>query len=141
MLVVLNVFGVRGRQPLTYRAASVVLVLEAALVVVVLTVVVAGSPLPDDLIALRLTPAPVLVTILWVAGLLLWRRASRGPGRRPATNPAADSYPPRVERPLLGVEQRRAHNDHHHDPQGSPTITKPETVSRQALSLPFKVKN
>jgi cation:H+ antiporter len=77
VLVVLDVFGVKGRHPLTYRAASLVLVLEAALVVVVLAVVVAGSQLPGDLIALRLAPAPVLIAVLWVAGLLLLQRAGR----------------------------------------------------------------
>jgi cation:H+ antiporter len=77
VLVALDAFGVRGRHPLTYRAASLVLVLEAALVVAVLTVVVAGSQLPDNLIALRLTPGPVLITILWVTGLLLLQRAGK----------------------------------------------------------------
>src|ERR687883_811465 len=42
VLVVLDVFGVRGRDPLTYRAASLVLVLEGTLVIGVLTVAVAG---------------------------------------------------------------------------------------------------
>lgn len=75
VLVALDAFGVKGSRPLTYRAASLVLVLEALLVVAVLAVVVAGSQLPSSLIALRLTPAPVLLTILWVAGLFLLRRA------------------------------------------------------------------
>jgi len=75
VLVALDAFGVKGAQPLTYRAASLVLVLEALLVVAVLGVVVAGSQLPVNLIAVRLTPAPVLIVILWVAGLLLLRRA------------------------------------------------------------------
>jgi cation:H+ antiporter len=77
VLVVLDAVGVRGKRPLTYRAASLVLVLEALLVVAVLAVVVAGSQLPDDLIAFRLAPAPVLITILWVVGLLLLNRAGR----------------------------------------------------------------
>jgi cation:H+ antiporter len=77
VLVALDAFGVRGRHPLTYRAASLVLVLEAALVVAVLTVVVAGSQLPGSLIALRLTPGPVLIAILWVTGLLLLQRAGK----------------------------------------------------------------
>jgi cation:H+ antiporter len=46
VLVALDAAGVRGRHPLTYRAASLVLVLEAALVVAVLAVVVAASQLP-----------------------------------------------------------------------------------------------
>ncbi|WP_410566948.1 sodium:calcium antiporter [Amycolatopsis sp. cmx-4-61] len=77
VLVVLDAAGVRGEHPLTYRAASLVLVLEAALVVAVLAVVIAGSQLPAGLIFLRLTPGPVLITILWVAGLFLLRRAGR----------------------------------------------------------------
>lgn len=77
VLVVLDAAGVRGNRPLTYRAASLVLVLEAMLVVGVLAVVVAGSQLPAKLTALRLAPAPVLITILWVVGLFLLRRAGR----------------------------------------------------------------
>jgi cation:H+ antiporter len=75
VLVVLDVFGVRGQRPLTYRAASLVLVLEAMLVVAVLGVVIAGSQLPSGLIALRMTPAAVLIAVIWVVGLLLLQRA------------------------------------------------------------------
>ncbi|EWM10711.1 sodium:calcium antiporter [Kutzneria sp. 744] len=75
VLVVLDAAGGRGSKPLTYRAASLVLVLEAMLVIAVLAVVVAGTQLPSGLIAFRLTPGPVLITVLWVAGLLLLRRA------------------------------------------------------------------
>jgi cation:H+ antiporter len=77
VLVALDAFGVRGHRPLTYRAASLVLVLEATLVVAVLAVVVAGSQLPDTLIAWRLAPAPVLIALLWVVGLFLLQRASK----------------------------------------------------------------
>ena len=75
VLVVLDAFGVRGRRPLTFQAASLVLVLEAALVVAVLAVVVAGSQLPAGLTKFRLAPAGVLIAILWVVGLLLLQRA------------------------------------------------------------------
>lgn len=77
VLAVLDAAGVRGKHPLTYRAASLVLVLEALLVVAVLAVVVAGSQLPDYLIVFRLAPASVLITILWIVGLFLLRRAGR----------------------------------------------------------------
>lgn len=40
VLVALDFFGMRGDKPLTYRAASLVLVLEAALVVTVLAIVI-----------------------------------------------------------------------------------------------------
>lgn len=75
VLVALDAFGVRGQRPLTYRAASLVLVLEAVLVVAVLAIVIAGTQLPPSLIALRVTPAPLLIALTWVVGLLLLRRA------------------------------------------------------------------
>ena len=78
VLVALDAFGARERKPLTSMAGSLTLVLEAALVIAILVVVVAGSQLPDTLIWLRLTPGPVLIVILWVVGLAL----IGGPGSR-----------------------------------------------------------
>ncbi|MDN8548292.1 sodium:calcium antiporter [Microbacterium sp. NM3R9] len=77
VLVILDAFGKRGRgvRPLTYRAASLVLVLEAIVVVAVLAVVMAGSQLPGDLIIARLSPDVVLIAALWLAGLFLVQRA------------------------------------------------------------------
>jgi cation:H+ antiporter len=78
VLVVLDAFGVRGRDPLTYRAASLVLVLEAVLVIAVLTVAVMGTQLPPSLIFERVAPGGLLIAILWVVGLLLLNRARAG---------------------------------------------------------------
>ncbi|MDY7543768.1 MULTISPECIES: sodium:calcium antiporter [unclassified Cryobacterium] len=80
VLVALDAFGKRGKdvKPLTYRAASLTLVLEAMVVIAVLAVVVAGSQLPSTLVFLRLAPAGVLIAALWVTGLLLVRRAGAG---------------------------------------------------------------
>jgi cation:H+ antiporter len=77
VLVVIDAFGVRGGRPLTYRAASLVLVLEAALVVAVLGLVIAGTQLPATLITLRITPAAALILVIWLVGLLLLQRAGR----------------------------------------------------------------
>lgn len=77
VLVALDVFGVRVRKPLTYQAASLVLVLEGALVVLVLLIVVAGTQLPRTLLHARLTPDVVLIAVVWVVGLLLINRAAR----------------------------------------------------------------
>ncbi len=71
VLVALDAFGVRERKPLTFMAASLTLVLEAALVVAVLMVVIAGTQLPQGLIFARLTPGPVLIVLLWLIGLAL----------------------------------------------------------------------
>lgn len=78
VLVALDAFGVRSPRPLTHMAASLTLVLEAALVIAVLCLVVAGTQLPDTLIFARLTPAPVLIVVVWVVGL----RLVAGPGSR-----------------------------------------------------------
>ncbi len=78
VLVVLDVFGVRGGDPLTYRAASLVLVLEGALVIAVLTVAVMGSQLPVSLVFWRVEPEALLIAALWVVGLLLLNRARSG---------------------------------------------------------------
>jgi len=105
VLVALDAFGVKRARPLTYRAASLVLVLEALLVVAVLAVVVAGSQLPNDLIAFRLTPAPVLILILWVAGLLLLRRAGHSLPWHESGEAPDNQEPPR------GHSQQQAEHD------------------------------
>jgi cation:H+ antiporter len=77
VLAALDGLGVRGRRPLTYRAASLVLVLEGAVVVAVLGAVIAGTQLPSSLIVWRVTPEDLLIVALWVVGLLLVQRAGR----------------------------------------------------------------
>jgi cation:H+ antiporter len=78
VLVALDAFGVKGDKPLTYRAASLELVLEAALVLAVLVVAVAGTRLPGTLIAFRVAPGGLLIAALWVGGLFLLKRAGQG---------------------------------------------------------------
>jgi cation:H+ antiporter len=78
VLVVLDAAGVRPRAPLTRLAASLQLVLEGGLVVVVLAVVVMGTQLSGNLHAARLDPASVAIVLLWVVGLVLVNRAGRG---------------------------------------------------------------
>ncbi|MDQ1138035.1 cation:H+ antiporter [Microbacterium sp. SORGH_AS 1204] len=96
VLVILDAFGKRGRgiKPLTYRAASLTLVLEGLVVVAVLAVVIAGSQLPDGLEVLRLTPDVVLIAALWIVGLLLVQRAgSHLPWHEDGRAPDASSKP------------------------------------------------
>ena len=89
VLVVLDIFGVRGRYPLTYRAASLVLVLEGVLLMAILTVTVMGTQLPPSLIFWRLSPVSLLIALLWVVGLWLigkartdlpWQEKGEAPG-------------------------------------------------------------
>ncbi|MBT2501210.1 sodium:calcium antiporter [Curtobacterium sp. ISL-83] len=80
VIVILDAFGKRGKgvKPITYRAASLTLVLEAVVVVAVLAVVIAGSQLPAGLVVARLTPDVVLIAAIWLVGLFLVQRASKG---------------------------------------------------------------
>lgn len=79
VIAVLDLFGRRGRgvRPLTYRAASLGLVLEAIVVVAVLAVVIAGSQLPPGLVFARLSPDVVLIAVIWIVGLFLVQRAGK----------------------------------------------------------------
>jgi cation:H+ antiporter len=77
VLVVLDAFGTGPGRPLTYRAASLVLVLEGLAVIGVLAVVVAGTQLTPDVQIWRLTPESVLIAVFWAVSLLLVQRAGR----------------------------------------------------------------
>ncbi len=70
--------GIRGGPPLTYRSASLVLVLEGMLVIAILVVVVMGHFLPRMLFVARVGPAELLIVVLWVGGLALIARARNG---------------------------------------------------------------
>src|SRR5581483_250501 len=77
VLAVLDRFGVRD-VPLSYRAASLTLVVEGALVVALLAIVVDGTRLSPGAIYFRLTGPAVLIAAVWVAGLWLVARAQSG---------------------------------------------------------------
>src|SRR4051794_13712147 len=77
VLVVLDAFGVGPGRPLTYRAASLTLVIEGLGVVAILAVVVAGTQLPSGVILWRVTPDALLIVALWVVSLVLAQRAAK----------------------------------------------------------------
>ena len=78
VLVFLDVFGTRGGRPLTYRSASLLLVLEGVLVIAVLIVAIMATQLPASLIAARVTPGAMLITLIWMLGVWLLSRAGKG---------------------------------------------------------------
>ncbi len=67
--------AVRGNKPLTYRAASIVLVLETLLVVAVLAVAILGTRLSPSLVLWRITPQNLLILLTWLGGLWLLKHA------------------------------------------------------------------
>lgn len=88
VLVVLDGVGLGKAAPLTYRAASLELVLEGVLVIAVLTLVVMGHQLPGSVQVLGVGPAGLLITLVWVVGIYLigkarnnlpWQQAGMAP--------------------------------------------------------------
>lgn len=69
VLALLDRFGTRKGGPLTYRAASLLLVLEGLLVVGILGLVLVGTQMPKDLIFARVTPVAGLIGLSWVLGV------------------------------------------------------------------------
>jgi cation:H+ antiporter len=90
VLVAMDV-AMKERRPLTYRAASLTLVIEAVLVVAVLIVSIMATQLPSTLIAARLTPGAVMIAVLWLVGLWLSSKAEKGLPWHDATGAAPDS--------------------------------------------------
>jgi cation:H+ antiporter len=78
VLVLLDAVGMREDVPLTYRAASLTLVIEGLLVIAVLVVAIMATQLPAWLIAARMTPGAVLIALMWLAGIWLLARANKG---------------------------------------------------------------
>lgn len=94
VLVVLDALGTKGKDPLSYKAASLTLVIEAVTVVAVLGVVIAGSQMPGSLVAFRLTPAAVLIVVIWILGLFLVQRSQKGlPWHEHGDAPGAQDKP------------------------------------------------
>src|SRR5436190_6541849 len=74
VLAVLDL-GSRRRQPLTFLAASLVLVLEAAGVMAIVAVAFMGTRLPESANVAGASPASIAILLLWIAGLLIVRQA------------------------------------------------------------------
>jgi cation:H+ antiporter len=77
VLVVLDV-AMGPESALTTRAASLVLVLECFLVILVLAISVMGAQLPQTLPFGRVEPATLLIALAWLVGIWLINRARRG---------------------------------------------------------------
>jgi cation:H+ antiporter len=94
VLVILDAFGLGAVSALTYRAASLLLVLECNLVVAVLVVAIAGTQLPAQLTRARVEPASVLILVVWLFGLVLLNRARKGlPWHQSGVPPDAQGEP------------------------------------------------
>ena len=75
VLVILDVFGLGKRDPLTYRAASLILVLEGLMVIIVLTLVVVGNQFGPSMIYMGVSPIDALIVLVWIVGIYLIGKA------------------------------------------------------------------
>ena len=75
VLVAMDV-AMKEAVPLSYRAASLSLVIEALLVVAVLIVAIMATQLPGSLIGARLTPGTVMIAGIWIMGVWLCSNAA-----------------------------------------------------------------
>lgn len=105
VLAVLDGWGVRD-VPLTYRAASLVLVVEGALVVALLAIVVDGTRLKPSTISFRTTVPTLLIAVGWVLGLWLVNRAQHGLPWHERGNPPDGQEHPMGHRRAM-VEQQK----------------------------------
>ncbi len=71
VLVVLDAVGLGKTVALTYRAASLELVLEGILVVALLGLVIMGHQFPASTLVYRVEPAGLLIAVFWIAGIYL----------------------------------------------------------------------
>jgi cation:H+ antiporter len=79
MVLVLCDLAVSGDRPLTFLVGSLVPVLEAALVIVVLSGVLMGGLLPAHIRIGPVSPASIAIVIVWLSGIAILNRAGRSP--------------------------------------------------------------
>lgn len=103
LLALFELAGNKGRVPLSARASSPALLIEATLVAVLLGLVLAGHAMPREWVYAGVTPDGALMALAWLGGLLLIRRASRANTSRPGS-PARGKQPA----PKQDPQQRRA---------------------------------
>ena len=99
----------RGDRPLSYLAGSLVLVIEASLVVAVVVVAVMATQLPSSARVAGVSPASIAIVLLWGAGLLIVDRAQRG---IPWRAEAPESDPGRTRPARRDQEGHGRHRQH-----------------------------
>ncbi|MCO8255037.1 hypothetical protein NKF26_14630 [Haladaptatus sp. AB618] len=103
VLVVFDVFGTGRSKGLTYWASSLQLVIEASVVVAVLSVTVMGSQLSSAFLVFRVTPPEILIVCLWLGGVWIIAKARTGlPWEREGAAPGGQQTP-------RGTAKRKKH--------------------------------
>jgi cation:H+ antiporter len=95
VLALIDAIGLGRDDSLTYRSASLSLVIEATLVIAVLVIAVMGAQLPSSADAGRIEPAALLIVAAWIAGLWLVGRSRTGLPWHELGNAPGGQDPPR----------------------------------------------
>ena len=95
VLALIDAIGLGRDDSLTYRSASLSLVIEATLVIAVLVIAVMGAQLPSSADAGRIEPAAVMIAAAWIAGLWLVGRSRTGLPWHELGNPPGGQEPRR----------------------------------------------
>ena len=109
VLVVVDAVCLGRAAALSYRAASLTLVIEGILAIAILMMVIIGTQLPNHLIWLRMTPPTVLIAALWVSGLWLVKRARQSLHWHNAGVPPGGQRSRRGSSRRIRLEMHKAH--------------------------------
>jgi len=112
VLVPLDAFGMREKVPLTYKAASLTLVIEGLLVVAVLIIAIMGTQLPASLIAFRVGPDALAIALIWIVGVWLIGRANKSLPWHESTGNAPDAQVKPKGHSLAKTEQKATDKGH-----------------------------
>jgi cation:H+ antiporter len=97
VLVVCDAF-VAGKKPLSYLVGSLIPVLEAALVIVTVSIVLMGTLLPASVALGGVSPASVFVIVVWVLGMYMLNKVRNSP-KWQITMPGSKSGRPHRQMP------------------------------------------
>ena len=97
VLVICDAF-VTGDKPLSFLVGSLIPVLEAALVIVTVSVVLMGTLLPASVAFAGVSPASVFVIVVWVLGMYMLNKVRNSP-KWQITMPGSDPGRPHRQMP------------------------------------------
>ncbi|MGA3085797.1 MAG: sodium:calcium antiporter [Thermodesulfobacteriota bacterium] len=79
VLAICDMF-VKGKKPLSYLVGSLMPVLEASLVVAIVAIVFMGAMLPASVAVFGVSPASILIVMLWALGIAMLNKVRNSPG-------------------------------------------------------------
>lgn len=78
VLVFLDSIGLRQTAALSYKGATLQLILESILAITILLIAIMGTQLPQSLLFARFAPGDLFIVAIWLVGLWLIKKARSG---------------------------------------------------------------